>query len=174
MASESSTPSWVVPALLIAGAIFVGVVGWLIYNASNDDGAEDAGLIQGLEAYTSCLNDEGANVPEIEVRGDGGFAIVVPGALLDHEMDAQRFFEAAQACRDLAPDPIGTLFGSGDIDLGSLLGLLGQVGALDPGVGGLDLRVPELRRMCERLARGGIDDPLAARRLEAVCDQLGQ
>ncbi len=173
MASESSTPSWVVPALLIAAAVFVGVVGWLVWNASSD-GAEDEGLIPRLEAYTSCLSDEGANVPVIEARGDGGFAIVVPGALLDHDVDVQRFFKAAQACRDLAPDAIATLFGSGDLDLGPLLGLLGQAGAFDPGARVDPARGAELRRLCEQVARGGIDDPVAVRRLEALCDQLSR
>ncbi len=133
MASDTGTSApldWLVPTVLIVAAVVVGLVAWLIYNANDGDPSEQ-GLVGQLEAYTRCLNDHGANVPLVESRSDGGFAVIVPGSLVDGQVDLARWTEARDACRSVEPDLFGLVFGAEDLNLGDLPLIL--PGLLDDG-----------------------------------------
>jgi len=171
---SSGTPDWLLPLVLIVIALLTGFAGWGIYEATQRDDADDASLARQLELYTSCLNDHGANVPLVETRSDGGFAIIVPGSLLDHEFDTGQLGTAIEECRPLQPDPLDFLSGLEGVDLSGLGFLfeseLGR-GDLDRRGGGLDLGPRELRELCERLERGDIPDD-ARRRLRQACETI--
>ncbi len=133
MASDtrpSANLDWLVPTVLIVAAVVVGLLAWLIYNATDDDPSEQ-GLVGQLEAYTTCLNDHGANVPLVESRSDGGFAVIVPGSLAEGQLDLARWAEARDACSSVEPDLFGLVFGAEDLNLGDLSLLL--PGMLDGG-----------------------------------------
>jgi hypothetical protein len=133
MASDTGTSShldWLLPTLLIVAAVVVGLVAWLIYNANDGDPSEQD-LVGQLEAYTRCLNDHGANVPLVESRSDGGFAVIVPGSLVDGQVDLAQWTEARDACRSVEPDLFALVFGAEDLNLGDLPLLL--PGMLDGG-----------------------------------------
>ena len=133
MASEtqsSANHGWLVPTLLIVAAVVFGLLAWLIYNATDDDASEQ-GLVGQLEAYTRCLNDHGANVPLVESRSDGGFAVIVPGSLAEGQVDIARWIQARDACHSVEPDLFGLVFGAEDLNLGDLSMLL--PGLLDRG-----------------------------------------
>ncbi|MFB3048633.1 MAG: hypothetical protein ACE1Z9_00645, partial [Acidimicrobiia bacterium] len=126
MASDTRTSAhldWLVPTLLIVAAVVLGLVAWLIYNATDDDPSEQ-GLVGQLEAYTTCLNDHGANVPLVESRSDGGFAVIVPGSLAEGQLDLARWAEARDSCRSVEPDLSGLVLGAEDLNLGDLSVLL--------------------------------------------------
>lgn len=134
MASDTRTSAhldWLVPTLLIVAAVVFGLVAWLIYNATDDDASEQ-GLVGQLEAYTRCLNDHGANVPLVESRSDGGFAVIVPGTLVSGAVDFARWTEARDACHSVEPDLFGLVFGAEDLNLGDL-SLMLLPGLLDGG-----------------------------------------
>ncbi len=134
MASDTRTSShldWLVPTLLIVAAVVVGLAAWLIYSATDDD-ASGQGLVGQLEAYTRCLNDHGANVPLVEARSDGGFAVIVPGSLVEGEVDLAGWAEARDSCSSVEPDLLGLVFGAEDLDLGDL-SLMLLPGLLDGG-----------------------------------------
>lgn len=114
---SAETPQWLIPVLLIAGAFVAALIVLGIWAANQDDGSEDATLVEQLESYTACLNDHGANVPLVETRSDGGFAIIVPGSLVDGDVDLERWRAARQACRDLEPNPLELLFGGSEFDM---------------------------------------------------------
>ena len=170
---SSGTPDWLVPLVLIVIALLTGLAGWGIYEATHDD-AEDASLARQLEVYTACLNDNGANVPLVETRSDGGFAIIVPGSLLDHEFDTEQLRSALEVCRPLQPDPFALLSGLEGVDVSGLGFLLeSELGRGDlSGQGGrFDVTPRELRQLCERLERGDIPDD-ARRRLRQACEMI--
>ena len=134
MARDTRTSShldWLVPTLLIVAAVVVGLAAWLIYSVTDDD-ASGQGLVGQLEAYTRCLNDHGANVPLVEATSDGGFAVIVPGSLVEGEVDLALWTEARDACRSVEPDLFGLVFGAEDLDLGDL-SLMLLPGLLDGG-----------------------------------------
>ncbi len=134
MSSDTRTSAhldWLVPTLLIVAAVVFGLVAWLIYNATDDDASEQ-GLVGQLEAYTRCLNDHGANVPLVESRSDGGFAVIVPGSLAEGQVDIARWIEARDACRSVEPDLFGLVFGAEGLNLGDLSPML-LPGLLDGG-----------------------------------------
>lgn len=164
MASRNQA-EWVAPALLIVAALVFGLVIWGVYAATRSDEAEDASLAQQLEAYTACLSDEGANVPVIETRGDGGFAVIVPGALLEGDIEFERFAEARQACRHLEPNLLGRLFAGGfELDR------RGPGGEL---FGRGDAPFRDIRELCERLRHGEIEDFDIPAQVAEICQNLG-
>ena len=121
MASGTRTSAhldWLVPTLLIVAAVVVVLVAWLIFNATDDDDASEQGLVDQLEAYTKCLDDHGANVPLVESRSDGGFAVIVPGSLVEGQVDLVRWTQARDACRSMEPDLFGSVFGAEDLNFG--------------------------------------------------------
>ncbi len=134
MASDTRTSShldWLVPILLIVAVVVVGLAAWLIYNATDDDASEQ-GLVEQLEVYTRCLQDHGANVPLVEARSDGGFAVIVPGSLVSGAVDLTLWTEARDACHSVEPNLFGLVFGADDLNLDDL-SLMLLPGLLDGG-----------------------------------------
>jgi len=134
MASDTRTSShldWLVPILLIVAVVVVGLAAWLIYNATDDDASEQ-GLVEQLEVYTRCLQDHGANVPLVEARSDGGFAVIVPGSLVSGAVDLTLWTEARDACHSVEPNLFGLVFGADDLNLDDL-SLILFPGLLDGG-----------------------------------------
>jgi len=156
---STDTPDWLFPVLLIAGAIIAGLVGFGIWTATQDDPAEDSSLIRQLELYTSCLNDNGANVPLVETRSDGGFTVTVPGSLLDHDTDLERWELARDQCRALEPNPAEVLFGGEGIDL--LVPWLFDA-RWDRLGSHCTSRGPGLEEMCERIQHRDLSDDVDA------------
>lgn len=165
---KSGTPDWLLPLVLIVIALLTGLAGWGIYEVTQSGDADDASLARQLELYTACLNDHGANVPLVETRSDGGFAIIVPGSLLDHAFDPEQLQTALQECQPLQPNPLEFLSGLEGVDLSGLEFLSGND---DRGGGRFDVAPRELRELCERLERGDIPDD-ARRRLREACELI--
>jgi hypothetical protein len=175
MATETrSNPDWLLPALLILIGLVVGVAGWGIWSLTREATSEEASLAGQLEVYTRCLRDHGADVPLVESRSDGGFAVIVPGSLLDHDIDLEQWGSAADQCRDVQPNPFELLLGGGGLDLGGLASLLpnlveggGSFGGGWPGgsSGG------EIEDLCRHLD----DDAFRGQRrqLRELCDLIG-
>lgn len=175
---SGGAPDWLLPVVLIVVALLVGLAGWGIYEVTRGSEAEDPSLAGQLELYTSCLNDHGANVPLVETRSDGGFVVIVPGSLLEHDVDLEQWAAARDECRPLEPNPLELLFGAGGLDIGSLSSLL-IPGLLD---GGFDEDGPRqrfrdrrspigppgtnIRELCERA------DDIERRALREVCELL--
>jgi hypothetical protein len=144
--TEDRASNWFAAAVIVLIVVLVGMAAWGLLESSTQAAGED-GVVGQFEAYTACLNDNGAIVPQVESRGDGGFAVVVPGALLDGDVGDLR--GAWQACRDAEP----ALF-----DL--LLGGEGMEG------------LPDLGELCEDLDLGGSFGDLEERFGE-LCQDLG-
>jgi hypothetical protein len=138
--SDDSSSHWFAAAVLILIVVLLGVAGWGLLEAAANNSQEDGSLVAQLERYTGCLADNGANVPQVEGRGDGGFAVVVPGALLDG--DVGDLEGAWQACREVEPALFETLLsGAGGIpDIATLCARFGDVSGLGP----LDDRLAEI------------------------------
>ncbi|MEN8114980.1 MAG: hypothetical protein ABFS21_11410, partial [Actinomycetota bacterium] len=121
----------------LVGVAAVFLLIWWAVSALVGVGAEDPPpIVQNLDDYTRCLADHGANVPRVEARSDGGFAIVVPGSLLDDGVDHEAWRAAHDECgeeaRVLFDDALSAISGrffEGLAD-GSLSDVLGR---LDPG-----------------------------------------
>lgn len=184
MASENESggaPDWLVPALLIVVGLIAGLAGWGIYELTNRSDFEDASLARQLELYTACLNDHGANVPLVETHSDGGFAVIVPGSLLEHDIDLEQWSAAREECLPLEPDPIGLLFSGGGLgDLSFLFGpgpfdkdndgfrpgdRFGPGDKIDPPRSGI-------REFCERVEHGDISGDIDPRELRELCELL--
>ena len=174
--SSSSAPDWLLPLVLIVVALLVGLAGWGIYEATagGSDG-DDASIARQLELYTVCLNDHGANVPLVETRSDGGFAVIVPGSLLDHEIDLEQWREASEQCQTLEPNPLELLSGLEELDLSSLGFLFGRGlgdGGFDRRGGGFDIAPRQLRELCRRLERGDLPQDINRGELREVCELI--
>ncbi len=194
---SSANHDWLVPTLLIVAAVGVGLVAWLIYNAIDDD-ASELGLVEQLEAYTRCLHDHGANVPLVEARSDGGFAVIFPGTLVNGAVDFTRWTEARVACHNVEPDLFGLVFGAEDFDLGFLRGVFDDGFPFDdgprrPGGGFFDEDRPPgdrffgdrgdpfstiprdagLGALCERLEAGPRPPGIDLDSLRELCEPLG-
>jgi hypothetical protein len=180
--TRSGAPDWLLPAVLIVVALLVGLAGWGIYEVTREP--EDPSLAHQLELYTACLSDHGANVPLVETRSDGGFVVIVPGSLLEHDVDLEQWAVARDECRALEPNPLELLFDAGGLDIGSLSPLL-IPGLLDGGFdeGGPwqrfgDRRSPigppgaDIRELCERAAHEDRIDDIERRALREVCELL--
>ncbi len=87
--SENRTPpaDWVVPAIIVGTAVALFIVMGIVIAFTADDQSENSGLVYELDVYTSCLASHGANVPIVEARKNGGFSVVVPGSLVDGDVD---------------------------------------------------------------------------------------
>ena len=166
--AEARSQDWIPPALLILAAVLLGLAAWAIYAATGGDG-EDETLAGQLEQYTGCLRDHGADVPVIEASRDGGLVIIVPGSLLEGDIDLETWLEAREQCRHLEPNPLDLLFSSDGFDLDTV-SILGPV--LDHGFGRRD-REPGIREACARLEAGGFDDVDRPRGLVEMCESLG-
>ncbi len=108
---RTAVADWVVPAILVGVGVGLLLVFGLIIGFTADDRPEASGLVHELEVYTSCLADHGANVPVVEARRDGGFSVIVPGSLVDGEIDTAGWRQAHDQCADGAPDLFGGLLG---------------------------------------------------------------
>jgi hypothetical protein len=111
--SDHRTPpaDWVVPAIIVGTAVALFIVMGIVIAFTADDQAENSGLVYELDVYTSCLAAHGANVPIVEARRDGGFSVVVPGSLVDGDVDTKVWSQAYEECSDVAPDLFGGLLG---------------------------------------------------------------
>lgn len=193
-------PDWLIPALIVGVAVLVLVAVGVIVAVTRSP-SEPETLPEQLEVYTACLRSNGANVPLVEARDDGGVAIVLDGRLFDGDFDLTRLGDAVAACDEEAPEQLGflsSLVGGfdlgaliGGLDLGTLedldLGFLGDenedgVGRFDHrgpggfGFGrGFDLgerRTPE--ELCEALADGALPPDLPGTdRLREACEATG-
>ena len=177
MANENQstgTPDWLLPTVLIVVALLAGLAGWGIFEATRGSDAEDASVARQLELYTACLSDHGANVPLVETRSDGGFAIIVPGSLLEGEIDLEQWKAASEECQELEPDPLQLLAGLEEVDLSDLGSLFGtglndgrsdkrpQIGPrVDPN---------DLRRLCSQLEHRDVPQDIDRRELREICE----
>lgn len=120
---RTSQADWVVPAIMVGVGFSLILVIGLLVGATSTDRVEASGLVYDLDVYTTCLADHGANVPLVEARRDGGFSVIVPGALVDGEIDTVAWRAAQDQCSDVAPDLFRGLLGglSGGL-LGGLMG----------------------------------------------------
>jgi hypothetical protein len=111
--TDRRTPpaDWVVPAIIVSVGVSLLFAIGLVVALTADDRVEASGLVYELEVYTTCLADNGANVPVIETRRDGGFSVTVSGSLVDGEIDTTAWREAHDLCSDVAPDLFGGLLG---------------------------------------------------------------
>ncbi len=143
-----------------------------------------------LEAWADCLSEEGAAVPNVDARADGGFTVDVQAGFFD-EFEFRPFLRAAVACREVLP-----LEG-----LVEILGIPGQLfeperrgfepeerfpppdlleelerGAIEPLLELLgDLPPGQLERLCRGIFesdRPGVDEGLLLR-LERICERAG-
>jgi hypothetical protein len=175
--NESGSPDWLLPGVLIVVALLIGLAGWGIYEVTQGSAAEDPSLARRLERYTACLSDHGANVPLVEARSDGGFAVIVPGSLLEHDVDLERWAVARDECRGLQPNPLELLFGAGGLDVGLISSLLG--GGFDEGGPGPGRRRPplgphgtDIGEFCERAEHEDRIDDIERQALHQVCELL--
>lgn len=175
--TQSGAPDWLLPGVLIVIALLVGLAGWGIYEVTREP--EDSTLARQLELYTGCLSDHGANVPLVETRSDGGFAVIVPGSLLEHDVDLEQWAAARDECRPLEPNPLELLFGADGLDIGLIPGLLD--GGFDedaPGHRFGQRRPPigrpgaEILELCERAEHEDRIDDIERRALREVCELL--
>ncbi len=126
MSDRQATPAdWAVPAILVGVGVALLLVTGFVIALNVEERGEASGLVQELDVYTSCLADHGANVPLIEARRDGGFSVIVPGSLVDGEVDTTVWREAHDQCSDVAPDLFGGLLGG--ISGGFLGGIPGDL-----------------------------------------------
>lgn len=171
MANQSTgTPNWLLPLVLIGIALLTGLAGWGIFEATRGSDAEDTSAARQLELYTACLNDHGANVPLVETRSDGGFAIIVPGSLLEGDIDLEQWKAASEECQELEPDPLQLLAGLEGVDLSDLGSLFGSDSR--PRVGP-NLGPRELRELCSRLEHGDVPRDFDRGELREMCELFG-
>lgn len=107
---------WMVPAVLVGLSLVLALVTGVAFAVSAEQSSEAPALIQEIEIYTACLADNGADVPRVEVRRGGAFAVVVPGSLVDGEVDESAWRQAADACAGVAPDLFGAILGGFPFD----------------------------------------------------------
>lgn len=196
---QTGLADWVVPTVLVALGLGLFFALGLALAVAAEDHSEASPLIRDLDVYTDCLIDHGADVPRVEVRPDGGFAISVPGALVEGDFDVSAWQEAADQCAPLAPDLFGGFLGESSGDWFEVFSedVFDDIGSIDESVvvdefGVLELegaprprrpespapdgwRVPpeELAQHCERLA--GLEDGVSGpriNRLRRLCASL--
>lgn len=185
---EAAIEDWAVPAVLAGLGLGLLLVIGIALAVSVERHSEAPVLIQELDTYTACLVGHGADVPRVEAGRNGGFAVIVPGSLIDGELDVSSWHEAADACADVAPDLSGTALGA------LLFGWLEERGGMDTTIDldlsrsgvGEDVGRPErsgpgpwmpapdeLRRRCDELDEGGIGmQGLRGDRLRRLCEDL--
>jgi hypothetical protein len=122
----NTAPDWVIPAILVGIAALVILAVTIGVVLARGD-SEPETLPEQLEAYTECLRSNGATVPLVEARRDGGVAIVFEGSLLEEGFELSSILDAAGSCEDEMPSAFripGELLGG--FDLGALGGLSGS------------------------------------------------
>lgn len=144
--TDERTSNWFAAAVLILIVALLGVGVWGLLERSTGDVSDDS-LVGQLERYTACLSDNGANLPVVEGQGDGGFAVVVPGALLDGDIGDLR--GAWEACRDAEPAFFELLFSGGGLD-----------------------QLADLGELCHALPDGFVPEDMQ-RQLAELCEELG-
>jgi len=127
----NTAPDWLIPAILVGIAVLL-LLAVAIGVVVAREASEPETLPEQLEAYTECLRSNGATVPLVEARGDGGVAIVFDGSLFEEGFELSSIFDAAEACESDMPSDFGIpteLLGG--LDLGILDGFdLGAIGDL--------------------------------------------
>ena len=127
----NTAPDWLIPAILVGIAVLL-LLAVAIGVVVAREASEPETLPEQLEAYTECLRSNGATVPLVEARGDGGVAIVFEGSLFEEGFELSSIFDAAEACESDMPSDFGIpteLLGG--LDLGILDGFdLGAIGDL--------------------------------------------
>lgn len=178
----------VVPAVLVGLSLGLLLVVGIALAVSAEDRAEAPRLITELDVFTACLVNHGADVPRVVVGRDGGFTVVVPGSVVQGDIDGSAWSEAAGECADVAPDVFGPLFGGFSLDW--IEGFEGHDETLDVETYRFDLDegagrrersgqgpwMPppdELRRRCDQLDETGIGvEGLRGDRLRRLCEDL--
>ncbi len=143
-----------------------------------------------LEAWADCLAEDGAAVPGVDARADGGFTVDVEAGFFD-EFEVGTFLRAAIACREILPleglveilGVPGQLFEPErrpfepepgfpppdlleELERGGIEPLLELLGELPPG---------QLERICRGIFESdgpGVDEGLL-RRLGRLCERAG-
>lgn len=168
---------WVVPAVLVGLSLGLLLAVGIALAASAGDQPEIPTLAEDLEAYTACLVDQGAGVPRIEAGSDGGFAVIVPGSVLEGEFDESEWSEAVDACAHVAPDIFDLLFDGRTLDVFD--GFDGHDGLIEgerrrgPGAGPWMLPPDASRRLCNQLGAEGFGlAGLRGDRLRRLCAEL--
>ncbi len=108
---QTGMGDWVVPAALVGLGLGLLLVVGITFAVLEEQRAKAPMLIRELDAYTACLIDQGADVPRVEIGRNGGFAVLVPGSLVEGEVDQAVWSEAADACASIAPDVFGAFLG---------------------------------------------------------------
>lgn len=180
--APSQRQDWVIPAVLVAIAVVVGVVVTLF--AVRASSGDDESVASQLETWSRCLRSEGAPLPLVESLSGGGFRITVDGTILEGDLDLSTVSDAMEACRDDVPERMRAfvdffgLFDSlpfGGADFGDMNDLMGpRHEGLDDGVS----PPPQLgqdffNELCDRLDEHlGTSQRVPPRMLEA-CDLVG-
>lgn len=185
---EAGVEDWVVPAVLVVLVLGLLALIGIALAVSAEQRSEAPALIQGLETYTACLADHGAEVPRVEVGRDGGFAVIVPGSLVDGDFDESGWRQAADECADVAPDLFGAFLG--DFSLGWIEEFAGMDETIDvdvsrfgaaetgerrgrSGSGPWMPRPDELQRRCDRLDEFGVGvERLRGDHIRPLCEDL--
>lgn len=196
--TKRDMPDWALPAILVGVAVVVGVIGWTASAVVGGGSGDAPDVVRSLERYTECLARHGADVPIVDARRDGGFAVIVPGSLLDDGVDRGALLDAHQMCTDEAGALIEDALQSvGAGFAGELLGgsWMDMLGSLDqdsfsgphafgdpPPVtrlpGHPNRMVPpgpdRIDELCERLNDGSLDlDRQTQKQLERRCKAAG-
>ena len=185
---RAAIEDWLVPAVLVGLALGLLVVIGIVLAVSAEPRSEAPALIKELDTYTACLVGHGADVPRVEVGRNGGFAVIVPGSLVDGEFDEAGWRRAADACADAAPDLFGAFLGTISLDwLEDFEGMDETIEAYalrrgaDEDIARYEWSRPgpwvpppdELRRRCDGLEEGGIGvHGLRGDRLRRLCEVL--
>ena len=113
---QTGAVDWAMPAVLVAVGVGLFFALGLALVVAAEDRSETPQLFQGLDAYTKCLVDHGADVPRVNVGLDGGFTVSVPGSLVDGEFDESAWRHATEQCGVVAPNLFAGMLGgfSGD------------------------------------------------------------
>lgn len=106
--TEDNQRDWLVPAIVVAAVVLVGLIIVIIFAAQSGNDRDDT-IAGQLEQWSSCLRAEGANVPLVEALRDGGFRITVDGSLVDDGIDMEALGPAIESCEDEAPEAVQRL-----------------------------------------------------------------
>ena len=163
---------WAVPAVLVGLGVGLLLVIGIAFAVSTEDQADARTLIEDLDAYTACLIDHGADVPRVESGRDGGFAVIVPGSVVEGGFDATALHAAADECAGVAPD---IYVPDAAFDAESFRFDLGEDSRRrgGPGAGPWTPPLDELRRRCDQMDEVGIGvEGLRGDRLRRLCAEL--
>ena len=170
---------WAVPAVLVSLSAGLLLVIGIAFAVSAEESAEAPALIGDLDIYTACLVDHGADVPRVVAGRGGGFSVIVPGSLVEGDVDRTVLREAVDACAAVTPDVVGSLLRDLSLDWIEEIEVHEETVERDtrrrarPGPAPWMPPPDELRILCDRLNEDGIGvEGLRDDRLRRLCEDL--